>query len=233
MRRWLRPVRGYQIRLRTILVAIAVIALLTVASSRWIPQILWRVRLERIISSKVEGDGPAESDVWMNPSFQLYNGLTGSELEDVRRDPIRVVDRLLESISAADAPEFRRERVLRSLKIYLTETNGTEMPKRFISRGVKLLSSGKLPIGLETNLAFAIADRYRLAGISDADRTAFRERARFILSSKLPHPDYAKKYGLSLALLGGTKEREAILDAWDRFDDSGREKMIEFGVSKR
>ena len=233
MRRWLRPVRGSQIRLRTTLVAIAVIALLTVASSRWVPEILWRVRLERIISSKVEGDAPAESEVWMNPNFQLDNSLTGSELEDVRRDPIRVVDRLLEAIAAADAPEFRRERVLRSLEIYLTETNEKEMSKKFISRGVELLSSGKLPIGLETNLAFAIASRSQVLGMEDADRSAFRERARIILSSKLPHPDYAKVWGCSLARLGGSEERKVILDAWDRLDDNGRLKMIEFGVSKR
>lgn len=233
MRCWLRPVRSYQIHLRTTVVAIAVVALLTVASSRWIPEILWRVRLERIISSKVEGDGPADSEVWSNPSFQFYNALTGPELEDARRDPIRVVDRLIEAIAAADRPEFRRERVLRSLEIYLTETNRKDMSRRFISRGVELVSSGKLPGRLEWNLAFAIATRSQAVGIEDADRTAVRERARSILSSKLPHPDYAKVWCCVLAFLGGPEEKKIILDAWDRLDDNGRSKMVEFGVSKQ
>ena len=184
------------------------------------------VRLERLIATKVEGDAPGDYEVWSNPSFQFYHGLSDDELREFRRDPGRVVERLLRSI-AGEGNEDRRKKVLRALEIYLDEVEGPEQPRRFIARGVGMLASGTLPIRLEIDLAAAIARRSRSVGIEDADRAAFRERASIVLHLKLPHPDYAKVWAWSLAQLGGREEKAVIVGAWDRLDSNGRSKLLE------
>jgi hypothetical protein len=184
------------------------------------------VRLERLIVTKVEGDAPGDHQAWSNPSFQFYHGLSDDELREFRRDPGRVVERLLRSI-AGQGDEDRRQKVLRALEIYLDEVEGPGQSRRFIARGVGMLASGTLPIRLETDLASAIARRSRSVGIEDADRAAFRERASIVLRLKLPHPDYAKVWALSLAQLGGREEKEVIVGAWDRLDANGRSKLLE------
>ena len=184
------------------------------------------VRLERLIVTKVEGDAPGDHEVWSNPSFQFYHGLSDGELREFRRDPGRVVERLLRSI-AGEGNEDRRKKVLRALEIYLDELESPEQPRRFIARGVGMLASGMLPIRLETDLASAIARRSRSVGIKDADRAAFRDRASIVLHLKLPHPDYAKVWAWSLAQLGGREEKEVIVGAWDRLDGNGRSKLLE------
>jgi hypothetical protein len=183
-------------------------------------------RLERVITTKVEGEAPGDHEVWSNPSFQLYHGLSDDELREIRRNPERVVDRLLRSIAGA-GDEARRQKILRSLEIYLDETKGLEPARQFLSRGVAMLASGLLPIRLETDLASALARRFLSAGMSEADRASFRERARVVLHGTLPHPDYAKVWAWSLAQLGGREDREIILGAWDRLDRNGRSKLRE------
>ncbi len=186
-------------------------------------------RLERLIATKIEGDAPGDHQAWSEPSFQFYHGLTDDELRELRRDPRKVVDRLLQSIAGA-GEETHRQKVLRALGIYLDELKGPELPRRFISQGVEMLASDKLPIGLETDLAVALAGRARDVGMSEADRASFRERARVVLHTKLPHPDYAKVWAWSLAQLGGPEAKEIVLGAWDRLDRNGRSKILETGL---
>lgn len=221
--------QNHQVRLKTALAVVGVVAFLTAALTRWIPDALWRYRLERLIATKIEGEAPGNYAVWSNPSFQLYHGLSADELADARRDPGRVIDRLLDSI-ARPGVESRRKKALRALDIYVDELEGSEQPRRFIARGVALLASGTLPIDLETDLASNIASRAHSFGIEETDRKAFRERARVILRSSLPHPDYAKVWAWSLAQLGGAEEKEIILSAWDRLDQNGQAKMREFEI---
>lgn len=218
-----------RLRLRAVMALVAAMSVLAAFLTRWLPDALWRHRLERLITTKVEGDAPGDHAVWMNPSFQLYHGLSGNDLDDFRRDPGRVVDRLFESIGRPGA-EARRRKVLRSLEIYLDEVEGPEQPRRFIAGGVELLASGTLPIGLETDLASSIAGRSGSFGMTEADRRAFRERARVVLKTNLPHPDFAKVWAWSLAQLGGREEKEIVLGAWDRLDHNGRVKVFEAGL---
>ena len=185
--------------------------------------------LERLIAIKIEGDAPGDFEVWSDPSFQLYHGLTDEELRELRRDPTFVVDRLLRFIAGA-GEETRRQKVVRSLVIYLDEVEGPELPRRFVTRGVAMLASGTLPIRLETDLAVALARRARSAGMDEADRASFRERARVVLHTKLPHPDYAKIWAWSLAQLGGREAKEIVLGAWDVLDRNGRSKVLETGL---
>ncbi len=111
-----------------------------------------------------------------------------------------------------------------------------------------MLAAGTLPIGLETDLAWAVAWRARSFGMADDDRKSFREwrvrsvgmaeddrkafrkRARVVLSRELPHPDYAKMWALSLVQLGGREEKEIIRNAWDRLDRNGRSMVLETKV---
>jgi hypothetical protein len=219
-----------RLRLRTALALVAAIAVSALAMTRWIPDALWRLRLERLIAKKVEGDAPGDHHPWWSrPSFRLYHGLSDAELRDVRRGPGWVVDRLLRSI-AEPGDEARREKLLRALDLYLDEVQGPEPPRRFIARGAGMLVSGTLPIGLETELASAVARRARSFGMEQADREAFRRRARVVLSKDLPHPDYAKVWAHSLAQLGGREEKQIILGAWDRLDRHGRSMVLETGL---
>jgi hypothetical protein len=212
------------------MVAVAVLAVLTPAMTRWLPGAWWRYRIDQLVETKVEGDAPGDDHPeWSKPSFQLYHGLSNDELRDVRRDPGRVVDRLLGSI-AAPGVEDHRQKILRALVIYLDEVAGTEQPRRFIAEGIRMLASGTLPIGLETDLASAVASRTRSVGMEAADREAFRERARVVLRKDLPHPDYAKIWAWSLAQLGGCEEKEIILGMWHRLDRNGRSKVLETGL---
>ena len=171
----------------------------------------------------------ADRQAWSNPSFQLDHGLSGDDLNDFRRDPGRVVDRVLKPI-AKPSVEGHRRKVLRSLNIYLDEVDGREQPKRFITRGVVMLASGELPIGLETDLATSIVERSRSFGMEEEDRRAFRERSRVVLKTDLPDPDDAKVWAWSFAQLGGPDEKEIVLGAWDRLDRNGRAKLLETGL---
>jgi hypothetical protein len=212
------------------MVAVAVLALLTPAMTRWIPDAWWRYRIDQLVTTKVEGDAPGDDHPgWSQPSFQLYHGLSNDELRIVRRDPGQVVDRLLGSI-AAPGVEAHRQKVLHALGIYLDEVAGTEQPRRFIARGTRMLASGSLPIGLETDLASDVALRARSFGMEAGDREAFRERARVVLRKDRPHPDYAKVWAWSLAQLGGCEEKEIVVGAWDRLDRNGRSKVLETGL---
>jgi hypothetical protein len=188
-------------------------------------------RLERLITTKIEGEAPGDLQAWSKPSFQLYHGLSDDELRDLRRDPTAVVDRLLRTI-AGDGEETRRQKVLRALEIYLDETEGSELPGRFVTQGVGMLASAKLPIRIETDLASALARRARVIGMNEADRASFRTRARVVLHTKLPHPDYAKIWAWSLAQLGGPEDKEIVLGAWDVLDRNGRSKILETGLVK-
>ena len=183
-------------------------------------------RLERLIVEKVEGHAPGDDHVWQDPSFQFYHGLSDDELLELRRDPQRVVDRLLRSV-AGEGDEARRQKVLRALGIYLDEVDGPEQPRRFIHRGVELLASGTLPLGVETDLVSELVRRSRSVGMEAADKAALRDRARVVLHQKLPHPDYVKVWAWNLAQLGGPEEKEIILGAWDRLDQNGRAKLLE------
>ena len=172
MRRWLRRLVRTRFRMRTALVLVAAMAVLSAAMTRWVPYLLWRLRLERAIVGKVEGDAAADHLAYSNPSFQLYHDLNDAEAADLRREPGRVVDRLLRDVAEPGDPR-RREDAGHALGLYLDEVKGTELPGRFVSRGVALLASGKLPIGLETDLASAIVRQAFRVGISPADRRAF------------------------------------------------------------
>lgn len=183
-------------------------------------------RLERLIVEKVEGHAPGDDHVWQDPSFQLYHGLSDEELLEFRRDPQRVVDRLLRSV-AGEGDEARRQKVLRALGIYLDEVEGPELPRRFIHRGVELLASGTLPLKLETDLVSTLVRRSLSVGMGAADKAALRDRARVVLHQKLPHPDYAKVWALSLAQLGGSEDKEIILRAWGSLDQNGRSMLLE------
>jgi hypothetical protein len=229
MRRWIGRIRRSRLRLRTALALVAVMAVLLVASIRWIPYVLWRLRLERLIAARVEGAAPGDQEVWSNPSFQLYHGLSDDDSRDFRRDPGLVVDRLLRAIGD-EGDEGRRQKVLRSLSMYLDEVKGPELSRKFIARGVGMLSSGTLPIRLETDLASSVARRAVVSGISAVEREAFRARARIVLGTDLPHPDYAKIWAWSLAQFRGRQEAEVILGAWDRLDRNGRSKILEVGL---
>ena len=225
MRRLLGRIRRVRFRFRTMLAVVAGAAVILMAATRWIPYVLWRIRLERAIVAKVLDDPHINNLLMSNPSFQLFHGLDGRELGDLRRDPGLVVDRLLRAIGEGD--EGRRKRALHSLGIYLDEVEGPELPRRFVDRGVALLATGTLLIGVETDLASAVAGRARSVGMGAADRAAFRERARVVLRSTLPHPDYAKVWAWSLAQLGGREEMEIIRGAWDRLDRYGQSKLLQ------
>lgn len=225
MRRLLSRIRRVRLRMRTMLAIVAGAAVVLVASIRWIPYALWRLRLELAIEAKVLGDPHVDNGLMSNPSFRLFHGLTGRESDDFRREPGRVVDRLLRAIGEGD--EGRRKLALHALDLYLNEVQGPELPRRFVARGVALLAPGTLPIDFETDLASAVARRARFIGMTPEDREAFRERARVVLHSALPHPDYAKIWAWSLAQVAGREEIEVIRGAWDRLDRNGRDKARE------
>ena len=131
---------------------------------------------------------------WSKPSFQFYHGLSDGDLRDLRRDPGWVVDRLLRSI-AEPGGEDHRKKVLRALLIYLDEVDGPEQTKRFIARGVRMLASGTLPIGLETDLVSAVARRSGSFGMEEAERKAFRVRCALSLGETFRTPTM-RRFGL-------------------------------------
>lgn len=185
-------------------------------------------RLERLVAEKVVSDAPGDFQAWSNPSFQFYHGLSDDELRELRRDPGRVVDELLGFVSGPGRTA-RRRKVLRALQVYLDELEGPVQARRFVHLGTELIASGALPVELETDLAWDVALRSRAIGMEPSDREALRRRARVVLSSPLPHPDYAKVWALSLARLGGSEEREIVLGAWDRLDWGGRSMLLDTG----
>jgi hypothetical protein len=179
-----------------------------------------------LVAEKVEGHAPGDDQVWSDPSFQLYHGLTDGELREIRRDPPWVVDRLLRTVFEG-GDEGLRMKVLRALGIYLDEARDPELTGRFVRRGVDALALGALPIRLETDLFSDVVRRSRAAGLEAVDKTLLRDRARVVLHKELPHPDYAKCWAYALAQLGGAEDREIILAAWDRLDANGRSKLHE------
>jgi len=219
---------------------LALIAGMSLALTRWIPEVPPAGRpnetvkattppgdlLERLIVEKVEGHAPGDDQVWQDPSFQLQHGLSDDELREFRRDPQRVVDRLLRTVSG-EGDERHRQKVLRALGIYVGEVEGLEQPRRLMHRGVELLASGTVPLDLETDLVSDLARRSQSVGMEAADKAALRDRARAFLHQKLPHPDYAKVWALSLAQLGGPEDKEIILGAWDSLDQNGRSMLLE------
>jgi len=182
--------------------------------------------IERLIVEKVEGHAPGDDQVWQDPRFQLYHGLTDDELREIRRDPPWVVDRLLRSVFEEGGEDLRMK-VLRALIIYLDEAKNPELTRRFVRRGVDVLALGMLPIRLESDLFFDVVRRSKSVGIEAVDKALLRDRARVVLNQKLPHPDYAKCWAYTLAQLGGEEDKAIILAAWDRLDENGHSKLRE------
>jgi hypothetical protein len=182
--------------------------------------------VERLIVEKVEGHAPGDDQVWQDPSFQLYHGLTDDELREIRRDPPWVVDRLLRTVFE-QGDEGLRMKVLRALRIYLDEAKDPELTRRFVRRGVDVLALGTLPLRVETDLFSDVIRRSQAVGAEAVDKALLRDRARIVLHQDLPHPDYAKCWAYDLAQLGGAEDKEIILAAWDRLDENGRSKLRE------
>lgn len=226
MRRLLSRIGRIRLRVRTALALVAVVALLSVAAFRWVPDALWRRRIERAIAGKIEPGPPLDHLEFGDPSFQLFHGLSDDELRDLRRDPSFLVDRLLRIIGEPGGGE-RGKNALRALTLYLDEVEGFELPRRFVRRGVEMIASGTLPLDVETELAWAIIQPSRSGFMDAGDRAKFRERVRVILHSPPPHPDRARLWAYTLAQIGGREETEVILGAWDRLDRNGRSKLLE------
>ena len=230
MRRWLGRIGRVRLRVRTMLGLVAAVALIVVASTRWIPYVRWRLRLERTIDGKVAGDSHIDSLAMSNPSFQLFHGLNDEEIGDFRRDPNFLVDRLLR-IVGEEGTTIRRLNTLHSLDMYLDEVEGPELPRRFIARSVRLLASGKLPAILESELAEVLAGRACYVGIDPADREAFRERARVVLGSAgLTWPEVAWNWAGALASLGGRVETEIVVTLVDRWTGPRRDVIFRSGL---
>ncbi|HEY2157063.1 MAG TPA: hypothetical protein VGH33_15650, partial [Isosphaeraceae bacterium] len=225
--KWLVRVR---FRVRTILAIVAGTAVIFVASTRWIPYALWRLRLERAITGKIEADTPVHRFLLSEPTFKQFHDLSDAELLDFRRDPEFLVGRLLRAVGG-EGDEPRRINALKALDKYLDEVEGPELPRRFVARAVELVASGTLPAELEATLAASATSRAWFAGMTPADREALRERARaVVLSIDAARPEVAWGWAGALASLGGRGETEIVADLVDRWTGPRRDVVFQCGL---
>jgi hypothetical protein len=207
---------------------IGVAALGLAFASVWVylPWLLWRMRVDRIIDKKLAGRD-RHSSGFFDPTYEKYYALTGPEYRDVLRDPRYVAERLLED-SANDADPQRRAEAFSALWRLLAESASPTLAKEFLGRVLRQAVAGTSRPDDETSAIMVIQGLSAELGLDEAQRAAILARARTLArgldpGKLLPH------WVILIGQIGGGAESEFLLE----LDDLRDPKSFTFGMGSR
>jgi hypothetical protein len=219
---WWRP----RLSLRALMIGVAALALAFASVWVYLPWLLWRVRVERIIHKKLVGRD-RHSDVFFDPTYETYYALTGREYRDVVKDPRYVAERLLED-SANDADPLRRAEAFSALGRLLAESASPALAREFLGRILRQAVAGTSRPDDESSAVTVIQGLSTGLGLDEAQRAAILARARTLARGPdpgklLPH------WAILIGQIGGGAESEFLLE----LDDSRDPKTFTFEMGSR
>ena len=194
------------------MLAVAAVAVVLASVLVYIPWLLWRTRVDRIIDRKLVESEPV-GILFYSPTFQQMHGLTASELQDLLDAPDYVTDRLL-AISRDDPSWTRRSRVLSDSLMFLTENGREPLLRKSRDRVLRRAIAGTGPDSDESAAVDFVTSLGSFLGFDDAQRTAILARARRL--ARGPDPSHLLRHWvLLIGAIGGEREIEFLLELED------------------
>jgi hypothetical protein len=208
------------------MIGVASLALAFASIWVYLPWLLWRVRVNRVIDQKLTGPDK-RSALFSNPSYESYNKLTGAEYLDVLKDPRYVAERLFET-AAKDADPQRRVEAFSALERLLVEAASPDLAQEFSRRVLRQAVAGALSTKDEIAAVTVVQDLLAPIGLDDGQRAAILERA-LKLARGPDSQNLLPFWVMLIGQIGGPAETEFLLE----LDDARDPKSFTFDQGSR
>jgi hypothetical protein len=219
---WGRP----RLSIRALMIGVAALALAFASVWVYLPWLLWRVRVDRIIDKKLAGRD-RHSNVLFDPTYETYYALTGPEYRDVLKDPRYVAERLIED-SANDVDPLRRAEAFSALWRLLTESASPTLAQEFLGRILRQAVAGTTRPDDESSAITVIQGLSAELGLDEAQRAAILARAR-TLARGIDPGKLLPNWAFLIGQIGGGAESEFLIE----LDDSRDPKSFTFDMGSR
>jgi hypothetical protein len=199
------------------MIGVAILGLVIAFFRVYLPWIMWRARVDRVIDQKLAAPTPLANLVLSEPTFQRFNDLANAEYEDVLRGPRHFAERLF-ATWVNDADAARRAKSLIALRGLLAEAADLALAREFLDRVLRRAVTGSLrPPTDESDAVQLLLGLVRHLGLDDGQRAAILTRARS--AARGPGSGHLLPFWVDLvSVVGGTAEMEYLLELEDACD---------------
>lgn len=197
--------RWPKFRLRTLLLAVAVVGLLLAAMIVGVPWVMWRYRVARALEAACTS-GPERS--W---SFDFVGSPRNDEFLYLLSDRERVLESLLQTV-AGDLDDARRIHAVQTMRAILNAPVSSALRRRLLDRVLDLAIGGRLSSTVEAEFVDAVAHWAPSIGL-DAE-----ERRAILFSAAHAPPALRPAWARLLAAIGGREETDFLIQLGDTHD---------------